>query len=136
MEARAAALRALELVGMTTEGGWMVNFMKQTYPDVEWKAVQIPSGPVTRADVIFTNGIGVNAASEFPHAAAALAMYLTRAENQAEIVNTGFAYSTHPEQADLVQDPNDMAISSGGLRTKGNGAKPPWNAASCWHTTR
>jgi multiple sugar transport system substrate-binding protein len=105
----------LELVGMTTEGGWMVNFMKQTYPDVEWKAVRIPSGPVTRADVIFTNGIGVNAASEFPNAAAALAMYLTSAENQAEIVNTGFAYSTHPEQADLVQDPNDMAISSGGL---------------------
>jgi multiple sugar transport system substrate-binding protein len=105
----------LQLVGMTTEGGWMVNFMKQTYPDVEWKAVQIPSGPVTRADVIFTNGIGVNAATEFPNAAAALAMYLTSAENQAEIVNTGFAYSTHPEQADLVQDPNDLAISSGGL---------------------
>lgn len=105
----------LELVGMTTEGGWMVNFMNQTYPDVEWKAVQIPAGPVTRADVIFTNGIGVNAATEFPNAAAALAMYLTSAENQAEIVNTGFAYSTHPEQADLVQDPNDLAISSGGL---------------------
>ncbi len=105
----------LQLVGMTTEGGWMVNFMNQTYPDVEWKAVQIPAGPVTRADVIFTNGIGVNAATEVPNAAAALAMYLTSAENQAEIVETGFAYSTHPEQADLVQDPNDMAISSGGL---------------------
>lgn len=105
----------LKLAGLTTEGGWMVNFMKQTYPDVEWKAVQIPSGPVTRADIIFTNGIGVNAATAFPNAAAALAIYLTSAENQAEIVNTGFAYSTHPEQADLVQDPNDLAISSGGL---------------------
>jgi multiple sugar transport system substrate-binding protein len=105
----------LELVGMTTEGGWMVNFMNQTYPDVEWKAAQIPSGPVSRADVIFTNAIGVNAATEYPNAAAALAIYLTGAENQAEIVQTGFAYSTHPEQADLVQDPNDMAISSGGL---------------------
>ena len=37
-------------------------------------AIQIPAGPVTRADVIFTNGIGVNAATEFPNAAAALAM--------------------------------------------------------------
>ncbi len=105
----------LQLVGMTTEGGWMVNFMRQNYPDVEWRAVQIPAGPATRADVIFTNGIGVNAATEFPNAAAALAIYLTSAENQAEIVETGFAYSTHPEQADLVQDPNDLAISSGGL---------------------
>jgi multiple sugar transport system substrate-binding protein len=104
-----------KLVGMTTEGGWMVNFMKQNYPDVEWKAVQIPSGPKTRADVIFTNGIGVNAATKYPNAAAALAIFLTGKENQGDIVKTGFAYSTHPDQADLVVDPNDLAISGGGL---------------------
>lgn len=104
-----------KLVAMTTEGGWMVNFMKQNYPDVEWKAVQIPNGPKTRADIIFTNGIGVNAATQYPNAAAAFAIYLTGEENQGEIVKTGFAYSTHPSQADLVQDPNDLAISSGGL---------------------
>jgi multiple sugar transport system substrate-binding protein len=104
-----------KLVGMTTEGGWMVNFMKQNYADVEWKAVQIPQGPKTRADIIFTNAIGVNAATKFPKAAAAFAIFLTGEENQGEIVKTGFAYSTHPDQADLVQDPNDLAISSGGL---------------------
>jgi len=104
-----------KLVGMTTEGGWMVNFMKQNYADVEWKAVQIPNGPKTRADVIFTNAIGVNAATEFPNAAAAFAIFLTGEENQGEIVQTGFAYSTHPSQADLVVDPNDLAISAGGL---------------------
>jgi len=104
-----------KLVGMTTEGGWMVNFMKQSYADVEWKALQIPNGPVTRADVIFTNAIGVNAATQYPNAAAAFAIYLTGEENQGEIVKTGFAYSTHPAQADLVVDPNDLAISSGGL---------------------
>jgi multiple sugar transport system substrate-binding protein len=104
-----------KLVGMTTEGGWMVNFMKQNYPDVDWKAVQIPNGPKTRADVIFTNAIGVNAATQYPNAAAAFAIYLTSEENQGEIVKTGFAYSTHPSQADLVQDPNDLAISAGGL---------------------
>jgi multiple sugar transport system substrate-binding protein len=104
-----------KLVAMTTEGGWMVNFMKQNYPDVEWKAVQIPNGPQARADVIFTNAIGVNAATEFPNAAAAFAIFLTGEENQGEIVKTGFAYSTHPSQADLVVDPNDLAISAGGL---------------------
>jgi len=104
-----------KLAAMTTEGGWMVNFMKQNYPDVEWKAVQIPQGPKTRADIIFTNAIGVNAATKFPKAAAAFAIYLTGKENQGEIVKTGFAYSTHPDQADLVQDPNDLAISGGGL---------------------
>jgi multiple sugar transport system substrate-binding protein len=104
-----------KLVAMTTEGGWMVNFMKQNYPDVEWKAVQIPQGPKTRADVIFTNAIGVNAATKYPMAAAAFAIYVTGKENQGEIVKTGFAYSTHPDQANLVQDPNDLAISGGGL---------------------
>ncbi len=28
-----------KLVGMTTEGGWMVNFMKHDYTDVVWKAL-------------------------------------------------------------------------------------------------
>jgi len=93
----------------------MVNFMKQNYPDVEWKAIEIPNGPKTRADVIFTNAIGVNAATKYPNAAAAFAIYVTGKENQGEIVKTGFAYSTHPDQADLVVDPNDKAISAGGL---------------------
>jgi multiple sugar transport system substrate-binding protein len=105
----------LKLVGMTTEGGWMVNYMNQTYPDVEWKAALIPAGPVTRADVIFTNAIGVNASTQYPNAAAALAIFITGADNQAEIVKTGFAYSTHPEQADLIQNENDQAIAAGGL---------------------
>lgn len=104
-----------KLVAMTTEGGWMVNFMKQTYPDVQWKAVQIPRGSQKQADIIFTNGLGVNAATKYPAAAAALALYITGKENQAEIVKTGFAYSTHPDQANLIQDPNDQAISKGGL---------------------
>ena len=104
-----------KLVAMTTEGGWMVNFMKQSYPDVQWKAVEIPAGPVTRADVIFTNGLGVNAATKYPNAAAAFAIFVTGSDNQAAIVKTGFAYSTHPDQANLIADPNDQAIAAGGL---------------------
>lgn len=104
-----------ELVAMTTEGGWMVNFMKTTYPNVEWKAVEIPAGAKNRADVIFTNGIGVNAATKYPKAAAAFLFYATGRDNQAEIVKTGFAYSTHPDQADLIIDANDKAIAQGGL---------------------
>jgi len=103
-----------KLVGMTYEGGWMVNFMRQNYVDVEWKAMPLPTGPQGKADVIFTNGIGVNAASQFPRAAAAFAIFVTGRINQGEIVETGFAYSTHPDQLDLVVDPNDAAIAQGG----------------------
>lgn len=104
-----------KLVAMTTEGGWMVNFMKTTYPDVNWKAIEIPAGPVTRADVIFVNGLGINAATKYPMASAAFLFYTTGEVNQAAIVATGFAYSTHPSQADLIIDPNDKAIAQGGL---------------------
>ena len=104
-----------KLVGLTLEGGWMVNFMRQNYPDQDWAAVLVPQGPVTRADVIFTNAIGVNAATKYPKAAAAFTIFVTSRENQAEIVKTGFAYSTHPDQVDLVVDANDKAIAGGGV---------------------
>ena len=105
-----------ELVGMTYEGGWMVNYMRQDYPDVNWKAIPLPKSPAGKAaDVIFTNAIGINAATKYPKAAAAFLIYVTGRENQAEIVKTGFAYSTHPDQVDLVVDPNDAAIAQGGL---------------------
>ncbi|MFZ1265680.1 MAG: hypothetical protein WBD79_25730, partial [Anaerolineae bacterium] len=103
-----------KLVGMTYEGGWMVNFMRQNYADVAWKAAPLPTGSKGKADVIFTNGIGVNKATKFPKAAAALAIFLTGRDNQAEIVKTGFAYSTHPDQLDMVVDANDKAIAQGG----------------------
>ncbi len=104
-----------QLVAMTLEGGWMVNFMNQTYPKVTYKAAEIPKGRKTRADVIFTNAIGVNASTKFPKAAAALAIYITGRANQADIVKTGFAYSTHPDQANLITNPIDQAVSKGGL---------------------
>lgn len=103
-----------QLAGMTYEGGWMVNFMRQSYKDVAWKAVPLPAGSKGQADVIFTNGIGVNAKTKYPKAAAALAVFITGNDNQGEIVKTGFAYSTHPDQIDLVQDSNDKAIAQGG----------------------
>jgi multiple sugar transport system substrate-binding protein len=103
-----------KLVGMTYEGGWMVNFMRQNYKDVVWKAVPLPTGPKGQADVIFTNAIGVNAATKFPKAAAAFAIFVTGRANQGEIVKTGFAYSTHPDQIDMVVDANDKAIAQGG----------------------
>lgn len=104
-----------KLVAMTLEGGWMVNSMKLDYSDVVWKTALIPNGSKTRADVIFTNGIGVNASTKYPMAAAAFAIYLTGRANQGEIVKTGFAYSTHPDQIDLIGNVNDKAIAEAGL---------------------
>ncbi|RKX84701.1 MAG: hypothetical protein DRP57_05400 [Spirochaetes bacterium] len=105
-----------KLVAMTYEGGWMVNYMRNQFPDVNWKAVQVAKASNgKRADVIFTNAIGVNAHTKYPKAAAAFTIFVTSRENQAEITKTGFAYSTHPDQINLIKDPNDKEIAAGGL---------------------
>ena len=105
-----------ELIAMTYEGGWMVNYMRNDFPDVNWKAVQVAKAPNgTRSNVIFTNAIGVSANTEYPRAAAAFTIYLTSRENQAEVAATGFAYPAHPDQLNLIENPNDRAISAGGL---------------------
>ena len=105
-----------ELIAMTYEGGWMVNYLKNDFADVVWKAVPIPtSNDGVQSNIIFTNGLGVSAHTEYPRAAAAFAIFVTSRENQAKIVETGFAYSTHPDQVGLVTDPNDRAIAAGGL---------------------
>jgi len=103
-----------QLVGMTYEGGWLVPFMKQTYPNVVYNAVPLPAGSKGQADLIFTNAIGVNASTKFPKAAAAFALFLTSEYNQGFIVKTGFAYSTHPSQINLIPDAIDQAIAAGG----------------------
>ncbi|WP_420643947.1 ABC transporter substrate-binding protein [Candidatus Leptofilum sp.] len=103
-----------ELAAMTYEGGWMVNYMRNEFPDVNWVAQELPTGPAGKAGIIFTNGIGVNAATQYPQASAAFTIYVTGVENQGEIVQTGFAYSTHPEQLDDVVDENDAAIARAG----------------------
>ncbi len=105
-----------ELIAMTYEGGWMVNYMRNDFPDVNWKAVQVAIAPNgKRSNVIFTNAIGVNANTKYPRAAAAFTIYLTSRENQAEVAATGFAYPAHPDQLNLIKDPNDRAISAGGV---------------------
>jgi multiple sugar transport system substrate-binding protein len=104
-----------QLVGMTLEGGWIVPFMTSTYPDVNYKSQLLPQGPVTRADIIFTNAIGINASTQYPNAAADFLFYVTSEINQLAIEKTGFAYSTHPGQIVDVVDQLNKNIAAGGL---------------------
>jgi multiple sugar transport system substrate-binding protein len=100
-----------KLAAITLEGGWMVNFMKENYKDVQWKAVSLPNGPKGQAGVIFTNAIAANAKAKFPKASAALVLYLTGRNNQAFVAENGLAYPSRADDLGLVTDPNDSAIA-------------------------
>ncbi|WP_081752944.1 ABC transporter substrate-binding protein [Kallotenue papyrolyticum] len=100
---------------MAMEGGWMLPYLAKDFPEVEFTAIQIP----TPADgqpgsLVYTNAWGAAANTKYPNAAAALALYLTSAENQKPIMETGFALPTVKALLDdpyFDQNPNAKVVA-------------------------
>jgi multiple sugar transport system substrate-binding protein len=92
-----------EKTAMVVEGGWMFNYMKQSFPTIEYTTVPMPKAPKTgeRATLLFTNAWAANAKTKFPNAAAALITFLVGKSNQQTIAETGFAVSSLAALADL-----------------------------------
>lgn len=91
---------------MAVEGGWIVPFLadpSNNATDLQYTAIPlpIPEGG-QQATWLFTNGFGVNANTQYPAAAAALAIYLTSAQNQSALIPSGLA---QPSLVALVEDP-------------------------------
>lgn len=105
-----------EKTAMVVEGGWMFNYMKQSFPNVKYTTVAMPKAPKTgnRATLLFTNAWAASAQSKFPNAAAALTLFLVGKSNQKAIAETGFALSSLKSLADLpyfAQNPNEGVIA-------------------------
>lgn len=91
------------LTAMAMEGGWMLPFLAKDYPDFKFTAIPIPTPATGKpGSLVFTNAFAASATSKYPNAAAALVMYLTSAQNQQPILQTGFAL---PTVKSLINDP-------------------------------
>lgn len=105
-------------VAMALEGGWMVPYMAKEYPDVKYTIVPLPTPTGGKqATLLFTNGFAASASSKFPNAAAALVLFLTSAQNQKPILETGFALSTVKSLANdpyFATHPNEQVMAEGG----------------------
>jgi multiple sugar transport system substrate-binding protein len=91
---------------MVVEGGWLIPFMADPAngaTDVKYTAVPlpIPAGG-QQGTWLFTNGFAVNAKTKYPNAAAALALYLTSAQNEKALIPSGLA---SPSLKALADDP-------------------------------
>lgn len=91
---------------MAVEGGWMVPFLADPAngaTDLAYTAIPlpIPEGG-EQATWLFTNGIGVNANTEYPAAAAALVLFLTGSFNQQALIPLGLA---QPSLTALAEEP-------------------------------
>ncbi len=82
-------------VAMTFEGGWMIPFMAQTFPNVQYGIAPIPMAPNgKRGNLLYTNAWAAYAGTKHPDAAWKLIQFLTGAGHQGDVLRDGFALPT------------------------------------------
>jgi multiple sugar transport system substrate-binding protein len=80
---------------MTIEGGWLIPYMAQTYPSVQYGIAPLPVAPTGKqADLIFTNAWAAYSGTKYPDASWELIKYMTGTDVQESQLNDGFALPT------------------------------------------
>src|SRR5712691_4135371 len=87
---------------MVIEGGWLIPYMKDTYPSVSYGSIQLPKFPVKESSLLFTNGWGCSAKTKNQDACMLFVKYMTGKVVQQQVLQSGFAL---PSRKDLGSDP-------------------------------
>lgn len=106
-----------QLVGMTFEGGWMIPFMQQSFPNVQYGIAPLPKAPTGKNDnLVYTNAWGAYAQTKHPEAAWELVKYMTGASFQTQVLHDGFALPTLQSLANdpyFAQNPGVKVLQDG-----------------------
>jgi multiple sugar transport system substrate-binding protein len=89
-------------VSMVFEGGWLIPYLRSSFPEVEFSATEMPQGLKGRGNLIFTVAYVIPKTCENSYEAWLLINYLTNLENQRKVLHTGFAL---PTRRALIADP-------------------------------
>jgi multiple sugar transport system substrate-binding protein len=105
-----------QLSAMTIEGNWIAGAMKNDYPDVKYKSVELPAGPAGKGTLMFTQCWGLAADSKNKDAAKDLIKFLTTADQQMKFAD---AFGVMPSRTDAAETykakyPDDAAFVAGG----------------------
>ncbi len=87
---------------MVIEGGWLIPYMHDTYPSVQYGSIKLPKGPAKQVSLLFTNGWGCSAKTKSPDACMLFVKYMTGKVVQQQVLQSGFAL---PSRKDLSSDP-------------------------------
>jgi len=87
---------------MVIEGGWLIPYMHDTYPTVQYGSVKLPKFPAKEASLLFTNGWGCSAKTKNQDACTLFVKYMTGKVVQQQVLQSGFAL---PSRKDLGDDP-------------------------------
>lgn len=71
-----------ELGAMTIEGNWIEGAMRNDFPDVDYRVVELPEGPAGPGTLQYTNCWGIAADSDNVEGSVSLVEHLTTAEQQ------------------------------------------------------
>ena len=82
-----------EICAMAMSGGWLIPFLKDNFPDLEYGIVPLPAGK-QRATVAFTTAYAIPESSKFTNEAWQLTSYLTGKKGMADWTKTGVAMPT------------------------------------------
>jgi len=80
---------------MAMEGGWLIPYMAQTYPNIQYDIAPLPVAPTgKRADLIYTNAWAAYSGTKHADAAWQLIKYMTGSVVQTSQLHAGFALPT------------------------------------------
>ncbi len=101
---------------MVYEGGWLIPYMTQSFPNVKYGVARLPAGPAGKGNMIFTVSWSISATTKNPDVAWKVVEYLTNEASQTQVLQSGLAL---PSRASLqnsdyfTQNPNAAAIFNG-----------------------
>lgn len=90
------------LAAMAVEGNWIVPYLQDTFPDLEWAVIELPEGPGGHTTMAFTVCYGVPATISDERKAAAFEVvnYLTGPEGMTAWTDLGLAMPTRASLRD------------------------------------
>jgi multiple sugar transport system substrate-binding protein len=112
---------------MTIEGNWLLGPLSTDYPDINYKVVELPTGPSgDQGTLVFTNCWGISATSSNQAEALELVEYLAKPEVQLEFSKAfGVIPSIESAQSDyLAQYPDNQPFVDGIAYARGVVALP------------
>jgi multiple sugar transport system substrate-binding protein len=72
-------------VAMAWEGGWLVPYLRETFPKLPYGVAPLPKGPAGRSNFLFTVAYAIPRTTAHPEAAWRLVEHLTSPEAQARV---------------------------------------------------
>ncbi len=76
---------------MVNEGGWLIPYLSQSFPNVKYGVARLPAGPGGKGNMIFTVSWSISATTKNPDAAWKVVDYLTNEVSQTTVLQSGLA---------------------------------------------